>query len=185
MKLSIFATVALNNVIGLNGEQPWKLPSVKARFDAITMGRHILMGKHTFSSFSESELRGRRVIVLSNGSHQLFNKLLATVAQRRGNVTITDSLFSAVGIAATRGESELIVIGGESVFAEAMPLATRLYLTKVQTEVAGDAFFPHIKRDDWSMLSAGAIPMGVVGCENSHPLAFYVFNKQPQIAASS
>jgi len=133
MIISIIAAMAENRVIGRENKLPWDLPSEHRRFREITMGRPVIMGRKTFESIGHP-LPGRKNIVIS--TQQGFLPEGCVVAK---------DLQAA--IAACEGAVEVFICGGESVFREAMPFAGRIYLTIVEEEFDGDAFFPEIPDD--------------------------------------
>lgn len=133
MIISIIAAMAENRVIGRENKLPWDLPSEHRRFKAITMGHPVIMGRKTFESIGHP-LPGRKNVI---------------IATRPGfspaGCDVVNDLQSA--IAACKGADEVFICGGESVFREAMPLADRIYLTIVNEEFDGDAYFPEIPDD--------------------------------------
>jgi dihydrofolate reductase len=133
MIISIIAAMAENRVIGRENELPWDLPSEHRRFKEITMGHPIIMGRKTYESIGRP-LPGRKNIVIA--TQQGFSP---------AGCTVVKDLQTA--IAAGEGADEVFICGGESVFREAMPLADRIYLTIVDEEFDGDAFFPGIPDD--------------------------------------
>jgi dihydrofolate reductase len=141
MKIVLVAAVGENNVIGRDGQLPWRLKSDLRHFRALTLDRPVIMGRKTFQS-------------------------LGKVLDRRTNIVITrDKKFSAAGTttapsfaaaldlarkdAERRGVDEIMVIGGSAVFAEAMPLAERLEITHVHVAPKGDVYFPPIDEKQW------------------------------------
>jgi len=133
MIISIIAAMAENRVIGRKNELPWDLPSEHRRFKEITMGHPIILGRKTFESIGRP-LPGRRNIIIA--TQQGFSP---------EGCTVVKDLRAA--ITASEGADEVFICGGESVFREAMPLADRIYLTIVDEEFDGDAFFPEIPDD--------------------------------------
>ncbi|MDY4409979.1 MAG: dihydrofolate reductase [Prevotella sp.] len=133
--LSLIAAVALNRVIGCQGRLPWQLPADMAHFKSLTMGHTIIMGRKTFESLPHGALPGRRNMVLS---HQ---------ALRLEGAEVYPSLDAA--LAHCPKDEEVFVIGGETVYQTALPLADRLVLTLVEQSPEGDAFFPPIDRLQW------------------------------------
>ena len=133
MIISIIAAMAENRVIGRENELPWNLPSEHRRFREITMRHPVIMGRRTFESIGHP-LPGRKNIIIT--AQQGFTC---------EGCTVVVDLQSA--IAACVGADEIFICGGESVFREAMPLADRIYLTIVDEEFDGDAFFPEIPDD--------------------------------------
>jgi dihydrofolate reductase len=133
MIISIIAAMAENRVIGRENELPWDLPSEHRRFKEITMGHPVIMGRRTFESIGHP-LPGRKNIIIT--AQQGFSC---------EGCTVVKDLQAA--ISACEGSDEVFICGGESVFREAMPLADRIYLTIVEDEFYGDAFFPEIPDD--------------------------------------
>lgn len=127
--------MAKNRVIGVNNTLPWHLSADLKRFKALTMGHHIIMGRKTFESIGRV-LPGRTSIVITR------NK-----SYRPAGVVIAHSVNDA--IIQSAGDDEAFVIGGERIFREALPLATRIHATELAREYAGDTYFPHLDRARW------------------------------------
>jgi len=140
MKLSLIAAMDRNRVIGVDNTLPWHLPADLKYFKAVTMGKPILMGRKTYESIGRP-LPGRENIILSRQSHFVA----------RG-CTVVCSLKKALAYAEELGAEELMVIGGAQLYASVLPMADRLYITQVDTEVEGDAFFPEINHCQWTEL---------------------------------
>ena len=120
MRISLIAALARNRVIGRENRLPWRLPEDLQRFKRLTMGHPVLMGRKTAESIGKP-LPGRLNLVVSRsglGFEQALSKARET------------------------GTDELFVIGGGEIYRLALPLADRLYLTLVDSEADGDAFFP-------------------------------------------
>jgi dihydrofolate reductase len=161
MKVAIIAAKASNNAIGFEGQIPWRLPGDLRRVRAITMGKPIIMGRKTWDSLPKKPLDGRLNIVVTRQS--LFEAAGAEVAS---------NLSAALGIARASGAEEAVVFGGSSLYAEALALADRLYLTEVLRDFPGDAFFPDFVRADWSVASKEA------HLDADPPHVFYVLEKK-------
>ena len=135
MKLSIIAAVAENGAIGYKNQLVYWLPNDLKRFKALTTGHTIIMGRRTFESLPKGALPNRRNIVLSRSKRDFLG------CERFG------SLREALAHCGT--EEEVFVIGGASVYKEAMTLADRLCLTEIHdTPSNADTFFPPY--DDWN-----------------------------------
>ena len=133
--ISLIVAVSTNNVIGADGDLPWRLSDDLKRFKVVTMGKPIVMGRKTYESIGRP-LPGRQNIVIT----------------RRNNFTadgcdVVQSTEEAVEVAG--GADEVMVIGGSQIYAAFLPLAERIYLTRVHTEVDGDTFFPPIDEAEW------------------------------------
>jgi dihydrofolate reductase len=135
MKLSIIVAMGSNRVIGNRNALPWHLPADLAHFKAITMGKPILMGRRTHESIGRP-LPGRENIVITRNRDY-------TAA----GCTVVHSLEEAVQAAA--GHHEIMIIGGAELYRQALPQVDVLYLTRVEGEFAGDAFFPELDDRQW------------------------------------
>lgn len=135
--LSLIVAHAKNNVIGINNTLPWHLPEDLKRFRALTMGHHIIMGRKTYESLGRL-LPGRTtVIVTRNKQYQVEGALIA------------HSLQAALKLATD--DAEPFVIGGAELYREGLKHASKLYVTEVQAEFAGDAFFATIDLNVWQL----------------------------------
>lgn len=135
--LTIIAAVAENRAIGYQGKLLYRLRADLRRFKALTVGHTVIMGRKTFESLPKGALPDRRNIVLTRNAYYLAL-----------GVEVFASLDKA--LAACSPEEKIFVIGGSSVYAEAMPLADRLCLTHVHaTPLAADAFFPEWRDGSW------------------------------------
>jgi len=135
MKLALIAALDRNYAIGRDGAMPWHLPDDLKRFKALTLGMPVLMGRKTAQAIGRA-LPGRKNLVLTRGA-------TAPYADQQ----VVASLDAAV--AAAQGE-DLMVIGGGEVYALALPRATRLHLTWIDTAAAdADAHFPRFDRGEW------------------------------------
>lgn len=141
MIVSLLAAMDARGGIGKDGQLPWRLSDDLKHFRRITEGHHVLMGRRTFDSIG-GPLPGRTMIVLSRD--RSFVSEIAFVAT---------SFQEALDYAEFRGETELFVIGGAEVFAQALPLAARFYLTRVKADVDADVFFPQFDESEWELVA--------------------------------
>ena len=139
LRLALIVAMAENRVIGINNQLPWYLPEDLKYFKQVTMGKPIIMGRKTHESIGRP-LPGRTNIVVTRQRGMDFEGC-STAAN------LDDAIGLAEQIGIINGISESVVIGGAELYALALPLADRIYLTQVHAEVKGDAFFPQI---DWS-----------------------------------
>jgi dihydrofolate reductase len=135
-RVALVVAMADNGVIGRDGTLPWHLPDDLKYFKVVTYGKPVLMGRRTFESIGKP-LPGRRNLVLSRAGAAHAPGIASGVAP---GIEYVDSVEQALVLAA--GAAELCVIGGAEVYALALPLASRIYLTRVQAVVAGDRYFP-------------------------------------------
>ena len=140
MTVSIIVAMAENGVIGRDMDLPWHISADLKRFKALTMGHHIVMGRKTFESIGRL-LPGRTTVIVTRQSDYQVD-----------GAVIVNSLEAAQ--AAATDDSELFIIGGGQVYEIALPLADRLHVTRVHTEVDGDTSFPAIDWDQWELVSA-------------------------------
>ncbi len=133
--ISLIVAASTNNVIGAKGDLPWRLSADLKRFKALTMGKPIVMGRKTYESIGRP-LPGRRNIVITRNSD--------FVADGCDVVSSIDAAVDAAGDA-----DEIMIIGGSHIYEAFLPRADRIYLTRVQAEVEGDAYLPKFNDDDW------------------------------------
>ena len=145
MKISLIVAVSRNGAIGLNNQLPWYLPEDLKYFKSVTMGKPLIMGRKTFDSIGRP-LSGRANIVLTRDPQWTW-----------GGVEVVQSLEQALVAGEMACEAadvdEIMVIGGEQIYRMTIDLAERLYLTQVDADVEGDAFFPDIDLNSWSQTS--------------------------------
>jgi len=142
--LSLVVAVAENGVIGNGNQLPWHLPDDLQRFKALTLGKPIVMGRKTYDSIGRP-LPGRTNIVVSRQTN-------LTIAR----CTVVASLAAALKVAGE--DDEVMIIGGAAIFHEALPIAQRIYLTRVHATVAGDIFFPRLDPAQWRETSVTLHP---------------------------
>ena len=134
-RLNLIVAWARDRVIGRAGTLPWHLPEDLRHFKRITLGHPIVMGRRTWESIGRP-LPGRRSIVVTRNPHWS-----APGCERAG------SLAQALALCAGAGEA--FVIGGAGLFAEALPLAQRLFLTQIDADFEGDTRFPPVDLAAW------------------------------------
>ena len=150
--LCLVAAVADNGVIGLANGLPWRLSTDMKRFKALTLGKPMVMGRKTFDSIGKA-LPGRVTIVVTR------SRDFAADGVRVAH-TLADALALAREVAGESGTGEIIIAGGGDIYAQAMPLADRLYITHVHAAPDGDTHFPAISPDEWALLEATEVPVG-------------------------
>ena len=136
--------MSTNGVIGKDNGLPWRLPKDMKHFMSSTMGKPVIMGRKTFESM-KSPLPGRTNIVLTRDQ-----------SWSRDGVFVASDLSKAFELGRIAAEqdnlSEFFVIGGSSLYEEAMPHATRLYVTQIEAVIEGDVSFPDINWAGWSSI---------------------------------
>ncbi|HUR69017.1 MAG TPA: dihydrofolate reductase [Candidatus Thermoplasmatota archaeon] len=129
MRIHIIVAAAENGVIGRDGQMPWRIPEDLKRFKALTMGHPIVMGRKTWESIGRP-LPGRENVVITRQKLEL-----------RG-ATVVHSLDEALAHVAAREAGDAFVIGGGEIYAQALPRADVVHLTRVHGPFEGDARFP-------------------------------------------
>lgn len=144
MRVAMIVAQAQNRVIGRDNKLPWYLPGDLKYFKQATLGKPIVMGRKTFDSIGKP-LPGRLNIVITRDQ-----------SYQPDGVKVVHSLQEAIELAESQalidGAEELMIIGGEQIYAQALPLAERLYITQVHADVEGDAHFPVFEPADWQEL---------------------------------
>nr|WP_297461800.1 dihydrofolate reductase [uncultured Halomonas sp.] len=139
--VAMIAALSRNRVIGVGNQLPWYLPEDLKFFKRITLGKPLVMGRKTFESIGRP-LPGRLNIVVTRDASFVHD-----------GVRVCHDLASALELADHQatidGAEEIAVIGGGEIFTQAMPSATRLYLTEVDVDIDGDAYFPEIPGGQW------------------------------------
>lgn len=131
-KLTLVVAIARNNVIGRDGDLPWRLSSDMKRFKAATMGKPVLMGRKTWESLPRKPLPGRQNLVLTRDAD--FKAEGAWVY-----TDIAAMLAAARAMAEAADVEEACVIGGAQLYNAVLPQADRIILTEVNLEPEGDA----------------------------------------------
>lgn len=134
-RLSVVVAMAANRCIGIENRLPWRCPEDLKHFKALTMGHHLIMGRKTFDSIGKA-LPGRCTVVVTRNP----NLHLA-------DCQIAHSLQQALAVSADA--AEIFIVGGAEIYAQALPLADTLYVTEIQQQIAGDAFFPPLDKSVW------------------------------------
>jgi len=136
--ISIIVAMAENRVIGNDNSLPWHLPADLKHFKAMTLGKPIIMGRKTWESLP-GKLPGRiHIVVTSNPEYQA------------DGCTVVNSLQGALNAAGD--VPEVMIVGGGMLYAQALPLADRVYLTIVEIAVNGDTSFPEFDQSQWQEL---------------------------------
>jgi dihydrofolate reductase len=160
--LSIVVAMDRRRCIGRDGRLPWRLPADLRRFREITLGKPVVMGRGTHESIGRP-LPGRINIVISRDP-----------AYGSPGCTVVGSLEAALAAAPDR---DIMVIGGASIYAEALPLARRIYLTEVHGEFECDVQFPAFDRRAWVEAERTDHQADAA---NAHPYSFVVLERANQ-----
>jgi dihydrofolate reductase len=140
MIISLIAAMSSNRVIGRHGRIPWHIPEDLRRFRELTFGKTLIMGRRTFESIGRP-LPGRKTVIVTRQAGYA----------PPGCVTAT-SLAAGLRLAAPA--AEVFICGGGDIYLQALPFATRIYLTVVNEAVSGDTFFPEIPADEFDLIAS-------------------------------
>ena len=134
--LVLVVAIARNRVIGQGNTIPWDLPEDRKHFRNLTLGHAVIMGRATYDSMGKPLPKRRNIVISRNRGLRIEG------------VEVASSLQEAISMARTTDDSPCI-IGGQQIYAEALPLCTRIYLTEVDAEPEGDTFFPELDPKQW------------------------------------
>ena len=124
-----------NNVIGLKNKLPWHISADLKNFKKITLGHPVIMGRKTYDSIGKPLVDRDNIVISRNNSLKI------------DDVQVVDSLEKAV--LKTADSAEVFIIGGQQIYKIALPLATHMYVTKVDGNFEGDAYFPNYIQAEW------------------------------------
>jgi dihydrofolate reductase len=147
--LTIIAALDENYLIGNHNSLPWNLPEDLKQFKQLTQNQIIIMGRRTFESLKKPLPQRINLVVSST--------LKEDLEQRSPLLHIFPSLDSALAYARTL-EKEIFIIGGASIYQQALPLADRMYLSHLPGTHSGDAFFPKFNKEDWLIAEKKEFP---------------------------
>ena len=139
--LSIIVAKAKNNIIGKNNSLVWHLPEDLKHFRKLTTGHTIIMGRKTFESLGRVLPDRKHIIFSQNPDFKVNDE----------NVEVVHSLLQIQGL--IEGEEEAFVIGGAMIYNFLMPYVKKMYVTQINEEFEGDAFFPKIDEKVWRKTS--------------------------------
>lgn len=165
MRIALVVAVARNGVIGRDGGLAWKISDDLKRFREITLGKPVIMGRKTYDSIGRP-LPERVNIVVSRSRAPIGGGTIAG--------SVEEALRLGAEAAAHLDTEEICVIGGAEIYAATLPLASRIYLTEVEAEVAGDVRFPAFDQGAWSRRQTGRAERS---SRNEHSAAFFVFDR--------
>ncbi|MGB8956760.1 MAG: dihydrofolate reductase [Tumebacillaceae bacterium] len=157
--ISFIFAMDRNRVIGKGNQLPWHLPNDLKFFKETTRGHTVIMGRKTYESIGRP-LPDRRNIVLTT---------------RQGYDAPGCEVVHAVEELELHTGEEQFVIGGAEIFKALLPVADRLYVTHIDAEFEGDAFYPEIDPDEWKAVSRTE---GAVDEKNKYPHAFVVYKRR-------
>jgi len=165
MLISLIVAVSENNVIGRKNDLPWHLPADMKYFKDTTMGHCVVMGRKNFDSIPDKyrPLEGRTNIVVTRQKN----------FHAPGVITV-HSISEAIEAAKLKNETECFIIGGGEIFAQAIKLCDRIYLTRIHHKIEGDVFFPKVSKEEWKEVSRKDVSADE---KNKYPFSFLKYEK--------
>lgn len=146
--ISLIVASAKNSVIGINNALPWHLPDDLKRFRMLTTGHHIIMGRKTYESLGRLLPYRITVIVTRNKAYKVAGALVAHSLEEAIEMCKNDVQMP--------NDDELFIIGGAELYKEGLKIAHQLYITEVDMEAKGDAFFPKFDLNEWEVTGRAA-----------------------------
>lgn len=160
--ISIIVAIASNYAIGKDNDLLWHISKDLKRFKEITKDHYIIMGKKTYYSLPVRPLPNRTSLIITDvPDEQIDNCLMAY------------SIEEAVNKMDPSNEN--FIIGGGSIYNQFMPLANKLYITRVHKDFEADTFFPEISLDDWELISQELIDNDP---QNDFTYSFEIYNRK-------
>jgi dihydrofolate reductase len=135
--VAMIAAQSKDRVIGVDNSLPWHLPADLKFFKTMTLGKPVVMGRKTFDSVGRP---------LPNRTNIVITRQEGWAAE---GVKVVGSVAAALRLAAEERPEEIMIVGGEQIYREVLPLADRIYLTEVDIDVEGDAKFPELSAEEW------------------------------------
>ncbi|HUQ64995.1 MAG TPA: dihydrofolate reductase [Flavitalea sp.] len=163
MIINLVVAAADNNVIGKDNRLLWHLPNDMAFFKNVTWGLPVIMGRKTFESLGKA-LKGRTNIVITSNNHFAAK-----------DVIVANSIDNAVKEAQKTDAKECNVIGGGEIYKLALPVANRIYMTRVHTNLQGDTFFPAMNEKEWQQVSTTSFK---VDKKHAYPYSFEIWQRK-------
>lgn len=157
--ISLIVAYAHNNVIGNKGRIPWDIPDDREHFKQLTLGSIVVMGRRTFEEIYKkfgAGLPGRETIVISKTTNYEGANYRTAISLEKA-LELAKSLFP---------QKEIFICGGESVYKEAIEskLVNKMYITKIDADIPGDAFFPEFDTADFEIKDKTKIDLPVPHC---------------------
>jgi dihydrofolate reductase len=164
MIISLIVAAASNNTIGKNNQLLWHLPNDLRFFKNTTWAMPVVMGRKTFESLGGKPLPGRINIIVTRQTDW-----------KQNGAEVVHSLHDAILLAKSYNYKELFVAGGGEIYHQAISIANRIYITRVQTEIEGDTFFPELDAAQWKMKTNLNC---VADAKHKYAYSFQVWEKQ-------
>jgi dihydrofolate reductase len=168
MLISLIVAASENNAIGKNNQLLWRLPNDTQFFKNTTWGMPVIMGRKTYESLRNEPLPGRFNIVITHHKDAV---------PENEKVQVASTLQAAIELAKKTDCREVFIIGGGKVYADAISMANKIYLTRVHTSLDGDTYFPVINQAEWEIESNKDFPADE---KHKYAYSFQVWKHRPE-----
>jgi dihydrofolate reductase len=166
MTISFIVAVSDNDVIGRENKLPWRQSADLKRFKSLTLGHHLLLGRKTYESL-DMALPGRTIVVITRDPDFA-----------PPGVLVTHSIDEAIDLASL--DSEIFIGGGGQIFEQSIHRADTMYITRVHTELEGDAYFPEFDDvTEWNLVDAEHYEADE---KNQYPYSFLTYERAGRLA---
>ena len=165
--LAMIVAASDNNVIGNDGDLPWRLSADLKRFKKLTMGHHIIMGRKTFESIGRL-LPGRVSVIVTRNPNFRISDLEPMPEQSvvdpgaGGGLAVPTGykVSTSIGAAieACTGDEYPFVTGGAEIYRQSLSFVTEIHLTRVHLEIEGDTYLPEIDWSQWTLVNEHSYP---------------------------
>jgi len=136
---SLIVAINNKNVIGENNKLPWHCPEDLKFFKETTMHQTLICGRKTYESLNKRPLPNRRMIVVTRNT---------SYDTQHDDVLVANSLDEAISFAKDTG-NDIFIIGGATIYEQAIPMVDKMYITVINNDVDGDAYFPVFDKSSW------------------------------------
>ena len=140
MIVSLMVAYSKNRVIGKDNRLLWRLSDDLKNFKRVTSGHHIIMGRKTYESIGRALPNRTNVVITRNKNFQA------------PGCVVVHSLEAAIDLARDNGETQAIITGGGEIYQQALSIVDKMYITEVDCEIDGDAYFPEIDTSNWKLV---------------------------------
>ncbi len=146
MTISLIVAADQKNCIGKQNKLPWHLKSDLQYFKKLTTNHCIIMGRNTFESIGKPLPNRVNIVLSTNKNYQ------------QSGVVVRNTIEEAIAYCQQWQQQQVFIIGGAQIYAAAMPIVNKVFLTRVETEVQnGDAFFPAMDEKKWTLQNANRV----------------------------
>lgn len=160
MQITLIAAMTTQRVIGVNNQLPWHMPADLQHFKSKTLHKPVIMGRKTFDSIGQPLPKRRNLIVTRQ------------IGFKADGCEVFQSIDTAIHAVAKC--DEVMIIGGAGIYQQTIDRANRMYLTIIDSDIKGDAYFPKWHDKDWVEISNEAF---APDAENPLPYRFVEYRR--------